>query len=154
MTRIHFPLPRTYASNLYNKCWFRLCSLHTSNFSKPGGFHQLVIESKANKLINTVFTWDGHVKAGPEMLHHYLNSHASVRAPLPKHYQHPPVPRRRPKPAPALAAPLNKAEKTTCVKEEPLSVMSLLGNEITRNPALQITHSEDHFPHAARQKVK
>lgn len=79
-------------------------------------------------------------KAGAEMLHHYLNSHASVC---------PPPPAYTPTPAPALTAPLNKAEKTTCVKEETLSVMSLLGNEITRNPALQITHREDHFPHAA-----
>lgn len=154
MTRIHFPLPSTYASNLYNKCWFRLCTLHTSGFSKPGGFHSLAIESKANKLIDTVFTWDSQVKAGPEMLHHYLNLHASVRAPPPQPLPAPTRPAQTPNPAPALAAPLNKAEKTTCVKEEPLSVMSLLGNEITRNPALQITHSEDHFPHAARQKVK
>lgn len=72
----------------------------------------------------------------------------------PTHPRPAPTRLRHPTPALALAAPLNKAEKTTCVKEEPLSVMSLLGNEITRNPALQITHSEDHFPHAARQKVK
>lgn len=83
--------------------------------------------------------WPG--KAGAEMLHHHLNLHASVCVP--------PLPMQTPTPAPALPAPLNKAEKTTCVKEETLSVMSLLGNEITWNPALQITHSEDHFPHAA-----
>lgn len=41
---------------------FRLCILHTSGFSKPGGFHSLAIESRANKLINTVFTWDGQGK--------------------------------------------------------------------------------------------
>lgn len=84
--------------------------------------------------------------------------HLSARPPLPPPPPQPlPAPTRpaqTPTPALALAAPLYKAEKTTCVKEEPLSVMSLLGNEITRNPALQITHSEDHFPHAARQKVK
>lgn len=93
-------------------------------------------------------------KAGTEMLHHYLNSHASVCAPPLQLLPAPTHPAQTPAPALALIAPLYKAEKTTCVKEEPLSVMSLLGNEITRNPALQITHGEDHFPHAARQKVK
>lgn len=41
---------------------FRLCSLHTSGSSKPGGLHSLVHESKANKLINTISTWGGQGK--------------------------------------------------------------------------------------------
>ena len=41
---------------------FRPCSLHTSGFSKPGGLHLLVLESKANKLINTIFTRGGQGK--------------------------------------------------------------------------------------------
>lgn len=64
MTRIAFsPLSQEHMQAICTiNVGFRLCSLHTSGFSKPGGLHLLVPESKANKLINTIFTWAGQGK--------------------------------------------------------------------------------------------
>lgn len=131
---------------------FRPCSSDSGGFSGPGCPRSLALESKANKLINAIFPRGGRGDRRRNVTP--LPKFACICLCLPPpaaspHHRTTHRPARTPAPAPALTAPLNKAEKTTCVKEETLSVMSLLGNEITRNPALQITHREDHFPHAA-----